>query len=291
MVDTAASAQDRIAQIRSGCWIGYDRALEAVAHMESLLLHPKRSRMPNLLIVGHTNNGKTMIAERVLKLHPLHLSEDKKKTIIPVLRVQMPPVPTSVRFYIALLKAMGAMDASTTFSGTIEHRQRITLSLLQMISVRLLIIDELHNILSANATRQREMLSLLRYIGNELHISLVCLGTQEAWLAIRSDEQLENRFEPFALPNWKNDIAFCRLLASYEAILPLQKSSNLTEPYLREEIFRRSDGLIGEVSAILEKAAVAAIESGEECITLELVKESGHLSPTERRRHYEAEIA
>ena len=45
--------------------------------------------------------------------------------------------------------------------------------------------------------RQRELLNLLRYLGNELRIPLACLGTREAYLAIRTDDQLENRFEPF----------------------------------------------------------------------------------------------
>ena len=42
----------------------YARAEGALSAMEDLLTFPKRTRMPNLLIVGPTNNGKTMIVER-----------------------------------------------------------------------------------------------------------------------------------------------------------------------------------------------------------------------------------
>ena len=31
--------------------------------------HPKRQRMPNLLIVGPTNNGKSMIIEKFKRMH------------------------------------------------------------------------------------------------------------------------------------------------------------------------------------------------------------------------------
>lgn len=70
------------------------------------------------------------------------------------------------------------------------------LALLRACETRLLIIDELHNLLGAYPRRQRELLNGLRFLGNELKIPLVCLGTKDAYLAIRSDDQLENRFHP-----------------------------------------------------------------------------------------------
>jgi hypothetical protein len=32
--------------------------------MKELLAHEQRSRMPNLLVIGRTNNGKTMLKEK-----------------------------------------------------------------------------------------------------------------------------------------------------------------------------------------------------------------------------------
>ena len=49
-------------------------------------------------------------------------------------------------------------------------------------------ITLLEQMLAASVTRQRELLNLLRYIGNELCIPLTCLGTREAYLAIRTDD-------------------------------------------------------------------------------------------------------
>ncbi|MFC7694663.1 TniB family NTP-binding protein [Paeniroseomonas aquatica] len=97
----------------------------------------------------------------------------------------------------------------------------------------MLVLDELHNVLAAPTHRQRELLNLLRYLGNELRIPLACLGTREAYLAIRSDDQLENRFEPLLLPSWEDDPEFGRLLASFEAVLPLREPSGLGAPKMR----------------------------------------------------------
>jgi hypothetical protein len=54
-------------------------------------------------------------------------------------------------------------------------------------------------------------LNLIRFLGNELCIPLVGVGTREAYLATRSDDQLENRFEPFTLPLWEPDEEACSL--------------------------------------------------------------------------------
>jgi hypothetical protein len=54
-------------------------------------------------------------------------------------------------------------------------------------------VDELHNVLAGRGDVRREFLNLIRFLGNELRIPLVGVGTREAYLAIRSDDQLENR--------------------------------------------------------------------------------------------------
>ena len=92
-----------------------------------------------------------------------------------------------------------------------------------MTAVRVLVIDELHNLLSGRADRRREFLSLLRFLGNELRIPLVGAGTREADLAFRSDDQLENRFAPFPLPRWEPGPEACSLLASFVSGRPAHR--------------------------------------------------------------------
>ena len=60
---------DRIERIRRPRWIGYTRAKQLLDKLDDLLTHPKTHRMPNLLIVGDTNAGKTMLANRFVQLH------------------------------------------------------------------------------------------------------------------------------------------------------------------------------------------------------------------------------
>src|SRR5260370_1132683 len=91
-------------------------------------------------------------------------------------------------------------------------------------------IDELQNGLGGRGDRRREFLNLLRYLGNELRIPLVGAGTREAYLAIRADDQLENRFAPFTLPRWEAGDDACSLLASFAASFPLHRPSRIATP-------------------------------------------------------------
>ena len=156
--------------------------------------------------------------------------------------------------------------------------------------VKILIIDELHNLLAGNNNVQREFLNVLRFIGNEMQVSIVGVGIKDAYLAIRSDDQLENRFEPFILPLWKNDNEFSKLLKSMAMVLPLQKPSPLLDAEVRSIILSRSEGTIGEIMTLLTRAACEAIISGQEFIDQAILERTKYNSPSERRRLYEGMI-
>ncbi len=56
--------------MRADRWIGYSRATAALERLETLYTWPGKQRMPNLLLIGPTNNGKSMIIEKFRRLHP-----------------------------------------------------------------------------------------------------------------------------------------------------------------------------------------------------------------------------
>jgi hypothetical protein len=204
-----------------------------------------------------------------------------------VLLVQMPPSPTIGRLYAAVLSGLGMPG---TMFGRSPDREAMAMRLLRKVGCRMLLLDELHNLLAASGTRQRELLNLLRYVGNELRIPIACFGTREAYLAIRSDDQLENRFEPFLLPAWEDGPEFGRLLASFEAVLPLCEPSGLGGPAMRAHILRRSEGTIGEVAALLAAAMETALLAGEERIGRTALETAAYQPPTVRRRLFEREL-
>jgi hypothetical protein len=128
-------------------------------------------------------------------------------------------------------------------------------------------------------------------LGNELRIPLVGAGTREAYLAIRSDDQLENRVAPLTLPRWEAGADACSLLASFAASFPLRRPSHIATPEMASYLLTRSEGTIGELAHLLTDAAVEAIESGEEAITQRVLLMAPYAGPAERRRMFERELA
>jgi len=279
------SVDERGQQIRADRWIGYPKAVEAVARLETLLGWPKKQRMPNLLLVGPTNNGKSMIIERFCRDHQPITEPDREH--IPVVSVQMPSEPSPLRFYTAILAALGAPMRPRP---RVIELEQLALSLLREVGARMLIIDELHNVLAGRNDVRREFLNLLRFLGNELRIPLVGVGTREAYLAVRSDDQLENRFEPFVLPLWEVNDATRSLLASFAAAFPLHQPSVIDTDDMARYLLARSEGTIGELARLLTAAAVAAVESGIEAIDHRTLTMADYTGPTERRRLFEREL-
>lgn len=271
--------------IRADRWIGYPRAVKTVARLEALLGWPDKQRMPNLLLVGPTNNGKSMIVEKFRRGH-LPVTEADREHIA-VLCVQMPSEPSVLRFYIALLAALGAPLQPRWRLAEVEQ---MSLSLLRSTGVRMLVIDELHNVLAGAGSSRREFLNLLRFLGNELHIPIIGVGTREAYLAIRSDDQLENRFEPVVLPLWTVSADTVSLLASFAAALPLQQPSNIATDDMAQYLLARCEGTIGELAHLLTAAAIAAVESGQESINQRTLVMADYVGPAERRRVFEREL-
>ena len=273
-------AASRIRELATSPIIGYPLAKKAIDRMEDLLVHPQTHRMPNLLVVGSTNNGKTVIADRFLKQHPAFSLPDEDFVRVPVLMVQAPQVPDEKRFYNGILERL---FTPYKINDKIDRKQYQVIKLLSNVQTRLLIIDEIHHILAGNLTKQRGFLNVIKYLSNELQIPIVALGTKDAFQAIHTDPQLANRFEPHVLPRWRDGDDYRRLLASFEYNLPLKRPSILTQDDISTKILSMSEGSLGEISAVIRLAAVEAIRNGQECITYKTLERLKWLAPSQRK--------
>ncbi len=240
--------------------------------------------MPNLLIVGDTNAGKTMRANRFVQLHPADDNPAGDAASVPVLAIQAPPGPDENRFYNTIL---AALFAPYNPRERVAQKQVQVLRILKQIGVRMLIIDEVHNVLTGPVTKQRQFLNVLKYLGNDLQIPLVGLGTKEALRAVQADPQLANRFEPAALPRWQLNQEFQMLLMSFERALPLREPSRLADAHLARKLLALSEGSLGELSVLLTSAAVYAVKSGAERIDEQILAAIDWVPPSERRRRAE----
>ena len=272
---------ERIAAIKSERWIGYTRAKQILDKLEDLMVHPKTTRMPNILLVGDTNNGKSTIVRRFEQMHPRNDDPNSDSAHVPVLVVQAPPVPDEGRFYNAILESIYAPFRP---AGRLDQRQYQTLKLLRMVETRVLVIDEIHHVLAGSTNRQRTFLNTVKYLGNELQISIVGVGTHDAFNAINTDPQLSNRFEPAVLKPWALDNEYLKLLTSFERMLPLKLPSELSTPKMAARLHGMTEATIGELATLLKRAAARAIKDKTERIDFDILDSVMWVTPSQRRR-------
>jgi hypothetical protein len=74
---------------------------------------------------------------------------------------------------------------------------------------------------------------------------------------------------------------YLRLLASFEKLLALEHRSDLLDPAMAIKVLSLSEGTIGEISALLCRAAIAAIENGTERITIASLERCGYIAPSD----------
>nr|WP_315481920.1 TniB family NTP-binding protein [uncultured Undibacterium sp.] len=275
------SDSERIQHIRKSRWIGYGRAKEILTKLEELLIHPVQPRMPNMLIVGETNNGKTMLVTKFREKHPADENSDGESVRIPVLYIQAPPSPDERGLYNAILSRL--FESNKRSEATDAKRDRVV-DVLRKVKLGMIMVDEIQHLLAGPYVKQRNCLNVLKYLGNELCVPIVAIGTAEAVRAVQTDPQLANRFVPEVLPKWTRNAEFSRLLVSFERVLPLREPSLLASPELSSRILELAGGTIGEMSTLLNAAAIYGIKTGIERITVETLDECGYISPNMRKQ-------
>jgi replication-associated recombination protein RarA len=280
------SDEQRIALIRKGCWVGYPRAREILDHVTELMNWPRVGRMPSMLIFGRAGSGKSRLLTRAIDVLP-KAQELEDVTIHPVVKIEIPTPVTSSGIYKAILRQL---NVPFPRSGDVETLQRLCLDTLVKVQTKVLLLDEIHHLLNVPASAQRQALAQLKHISNVLEISLVAAGTEDAWFALKTDAQLASRFEPFPLPLWSEGKELLQLLTSFVALIPLRKPSMLASMAIGQEVLDRTDGTIGEITKLIQAAAVAAIKSGEERITLETLRATKYISPDEKARMTETVV-
>ncbi|XZG70527.1 TniB family NTP-binding protein [Chitinibacteraceae bacterium HSL-7] len=271
---------ERIEYMQKPRWIGYPRAQSVLEELEALLRYPRQARMPNMLLVGETNNGKTVLIERFLATHPADPNLEGEAARIPVLYVQAPPGPDERGLYNAILGRLFQRLKPT--ESTDQKRERV-LGVLRQVELGVIVIDEIQHLLAGPTQKQRNFLNVLKYIGNELRVPLVGVGTGDAVRALQIDPQLQNRFTPAVLPRWELNADFARLLSSFERVIPLTQPSNLPERAMASRLLHMTGGTIGELSRLLNLAAICAIKSKSERIDMAMLDACGYVPPAERR--------
>lgn len=277
--------EERVDYIRREKFVTYPAAKKILGRLEELLTEPKKTRMPCLLIVGDSNNGKTSIIKKFLKAHPP--TDGIETDAVPVVAIQAPPRPDTPMFYDSILNELLIPFRK---SDSLSRKEAEITYYFQKFGTKMLVVDEIHNILSGSVSKQKEFMNALKNLNNRLLMPIVLVGIKEALNATNTDFQISSRFKPMFLKRWDFGREYLSLLDSIERILPLRKESGLAgNERLAEYIMENSEGLMGEIIEITTLSAIQAIRTHKERITLDEVKSAGYVRPSLRRSIEELE--
>ena len=265
------SDEQRISFLGEDRWIDYPRARKALHELERRLVSSKRTRMPSLLIHGESNIGKSMIIQKFLRDHPhREFNQDTGLLQRDVLAVEMPAAPTERRFYGQLLLALNAPYRPGDRLAAVEF---MALTLLRQVSPKMIVVDEVHNLLAGSAREQRASLNLLKFLSNQVPCSIVALGTRDALAAMQTDPQIASRLPGLEMPRWQENEELRGFLAGFERQLPLREASRICDNRAMVGwVMNATGGVTGDITALLSRAAEAAIRTKTERITPELLE-------------------
>lgn len=260
--------EHRITRLSMPKWVSYARGNEALARMEHLLRHPPCSRMPSMLLYGDSDIGKTMLVDKFVRDHPDICNEHGEVEARKVLRLQMPSKPNDDKLYAQIIQGLGH-QAPYSRRGT--DLEILGLRLLHRHPPRLMIVDEVHHLLAGTVREQRQSLNQLKFLSNELRMPVIALGTSEALYAMQADPQIASRFEPMALPRWRESAGLREFVVSFGRLLPLHRPSPFGEKEMIQKLMAFSGGLTGRITTLLAQAAELAIREKAESISLALL--------------------
>lgn len=258
-------------------WIGYKSSQQIIDTLQGLMNKPTRPRMPNLLIVGDPNNGKTTIIRRFRELCGKGYIDENTDPVKPVIIAEAPPSADEKGLYISILEQFYAPYRASDPVSKLRYQ---VIHILRLCHTKVLVIDEFHSLLTGSAIKQREVMNAIKLLCNELAIPIVGVGTREAVRVLHTDPQHASRFDVVTLPIWELNQDFQRLLAGFEKVLPLKNPSKLHEPELASLIHTISEGNTGNIHRLLIECATEAIAGGKELIDKSIIQSKSWLRPT-----------
>ncbi len=275
-----SDVERRVFQLRKERWFGYALAKRILAELEDLLVYPRDDRPQNLLLYGVPDNGKSFIAKRFRKLHPPDLRPNGEAASIPVIYMIAPDSASEPKFYGHLIKAIyGPMKLAP-----VSRMRTQAVEVMRTVKARILIVDEIQQVLTGGGNKQEAMLNALKTVASEAQVSIVAVGVRKSLSVLMLDPQIASRFDRIELPLWKQGEQFNLLLSSFEKSIEehLPGRSGLERPAMSKKIYAMTDGALGYVVQLLKAAAVCAIRAGKDRITMDIFESMRWMSPRER---------
>ncbi len=262
-----ASDSDRAKMIIQDHMLHYPVMKQVMSEADWMVYEPRQVRARGLIVCSGRGNGKTSLADLIHRRYSAYHDPDLPCTV----RVSISGVRDPRALYGRILEELGS---PARISHRLSDRELLVQRLLRDVDCRLLVLDEVQDVLLGSEREQQRALEGIKLLMNEVHLPVLAFGTETAGKAFIADPHLQARFVHVNMPTWKADSTLANFLAAYERVLPLKNPSNLASPDKLKYLASVGEGILGKVVGRVKNAALAAITDGTECITLETLKQA-----------------
>jgi hypothetical protein len=267
---SAERARETARALWTDRWVSYPRAEQILSRLDELLELPARVRMQNVLIHGISGAGKSMVIEKFSRSHPTTTDSHDARSAIVVM--QMPPLPTVRSFYSELLRSL---DCAVIMGSRVSELEHDVLRQLKRAKPRLIAIDEIHHLLACTPREQRAALNVLKFLSNDLRISIVALGTHEALHVMQTDPQIASRFESWSLPPWTASDGLRSFIAGFLGQLKVKGDDIVNNQIAIDYILELTSGITGRIVELVRLSARCAIRQDVNSLTIGHLQDAG----------------
>jgi DNA transposition AAA+ family ATPase len=223
---------------------------------------------PCMLMRGPAGVGKTELVRQHLRENPPTIDGDTDQ--VPVVFLQTPAEVTLKSLAEALLVELG--DPAPQRGSQVEKTQRVK-HYIKDLRVRLIILDEVQHLTGRRTDRVLiGAANWLKQLLNEGGCPILLVGTDEADMVLRRDQQLarrcfaHHRLEPFRWEVQSEREEFLQLVSIYDGMLPTAERQTLLGDEMGFRLHLATLGRLGRLSLLLQKALLKALLEGRPAI-------------------------
>ena len=222
-----------------------------------------------LLITAPSRAGKSVTIKRYIENFPE--TAGTYRDHLPILLVDVPSPCTIKTLAEKMLTKLGDLRPS---SGSTAAMMERVARLIKELGVELIIFDEFQH-LGERQSARKQVANTIKALLNDGLVPIVLVGLPEAESVLNAEPQLANRcygrvrIRPLRLNIDDEFQGFRAVLKKFEIALPFDQKSKLYSASTALRIHRHTDGLLGKVERLIEKAMLFALQTKRPCIDQE----------------------
>lgn len=230
---------------------------------ESLALYRATGLANHLVVYGSTGCGKTTVCNFVLGENPPVVGGERN--VIPVLYASIPALATISSVAEALLVSLGDPFPS---KGTNSSKTERLISLIQRCSVAMVILDELQHVHDrGQSPALYKVGDWIKNLSDRIACPVVLVGIPRAKALVEANEQLRRRFgtslilDRITIDTDESFAEFGDVVASLSEALPVGFRCNPQSHDTVERLYFATDGRIGYLAELLQKALLSSFQA------------------------------